>query len=89
MVPPVRFVSSPCMALVIYDVALTRVEFIERLCNINIRKWLGLPRIHNTASLYRSRGALQLPITSIVEVYKTGKIRTVMMLRESMDSSIR
>ena len=75
--------------LVIYDVALTRVEAIERLFNINIRKWLGLPRMHNTAALYRSRGSLQLPLTSIVEVYKTGKVRTVMMLRESRDSSIR
>ena len=75
--------------LVIYDVALTRVEAMERMCNIHIRKWLGLPKMHNTASLYRSRGSFQLPITSIVEIYKTGKVRTVMMLRESNDASIR
>ena len=45
--------------------------------------------MHNTAALYRSSGALQLPITSIVEIFKAGKVRTVMMLRESKDHSIR
>ena len=75
--------------LLIYEVALTRVEAIERLCSIHIRKWLGLPRVTNNSSLYRSKGALQLPLTSIVEIYKAGKVRTVMMLRDSKDPEIR
>ena len=53
-----------------------------------IRKWLGLPRVLNTAALYRKRGSLQLPVTSITEIYKCGKVRTVMMLRESNNTSI-
>ncbi len=32
---------------------------------------------------------MQLPVTSIVEIYKAGKVRTVMMLRESDDPEIR
>ena len=75
--------------LLMYEIALTRVEAIERLCNIHIRKWLGLPRTTNNSALYRSKGALQLPITSIVEIYKAGKVRTVMMLRDSKDHEIR
>ena len=43
----------------------------------------------NTSALYRQSGALQLPLTAISEIYKGGKIRTVMMLRESEDREIR
>ena len=71
-----------------YEVALSRVEMIERTSNTYIRKWLGLPRTINTSSLYRQKGALQLPLTSIVEIYEAGKVRTVMMLRESKDQEI-
>ena len=71
-----------------YEIALSRVELIERLYNGYIRKWTGLPRIINTSALYRKRGALQLPLTSIVEIFKAGKVRTVMMLRESNDQAI-
>ena len=49
---------------------------------------MGLPRIINTSSIYRKRGALQLPVASIVEIFKEGKVRTVMMLRESNDQQI-
>ena len=85
-----QFALYPRLAwpLTMYEVALSRVEMIERKCNIYIRKWLGLPRITNTSALYRQKGALQLPLASIVEIYKAGKIRTVMMLRESKDQKI-
>ena len=75
--------------LLIYEVAFPRVEIIERKCSIHIRKWLGLPRVTNTSALYRANGALQLPLTSIIEIYKAGKVRTVMMLRDSNDPEIR
>ncbi|XP_014768063.1 uncharacterized protein LOC106867650 [Octopus bimaculoides] len=75
--------------LLIYEVALSRVQIIEQKCNVFIRKWLGLPRMLNSSALYRKRGSLQLPLASIVEIYKLGKIRTVMMLREWKDTEIR
>ena len=37
---------------------------------------------------FRIKGSLQLPLTSIVEIYKTGKVWTVMMLKESKDNTI-
>ena len=75
--------------LMIYEIALSRVELIEQKCNVCIRKWMGLPNIINTSALYRKRGALHLPLTSIVEIFKAGKVRTVLMLRESRDHEIR
>ena len=38
--------------LLIYEVALSRVEVIERRCNIHIRKWLGLPKMTNNSAMY-------------------------------------
>ena len=86
-----QFALYPRLAwpLTMYEVALSRVETIEGKCSTYIRKWLGLPRTINSSALYRQRGALQLPLTSVVEVYKAGKIRTVMMLREAKDQKIR
>ena len=85
-----QFALYPRLAwlLTMYEVALSRVEMIEKTCNIYIRKWLGLPCTINTSSLYRRKGALQLPLTTIVEIYKAEKIRTVMMLRELRDQQI-
>ena len=75
--------------LMIYEVTLSRVEIIKQKCSKHIRRWLGLPRMINTTSLYRKKGALQLPLTSIAETYKTGKVRTVMILRDSRDPEIK
>ena len=75
--------------LMMYEVAATRVERIEQRCSVYIRKWLRLPKQINTSALYGRKSQLSLPITSIVEEYKAGKVRTVMMLRYSKDSKIK
>ena len=75
--------------LMMYEVAVSRVEMIEKKCRAYTRKWLGLPRCLNNAALYGKGIPLELPITSIVEEYKAGKVRTVMMLRYSKDQTIR
>ena len=75
--------------LTLYEVALTRVERIQQRCNVYIRKWLGLPRMTSCAAIYSNKGPLDLPIPSIVESYKCGKVRTVMMLRYSNDAVVR
>ena len=36
----------------------------------------------------RKKGALQQPLASIEEIFKAGKVRTVMMLRESRNKKI-
>ena len=75
--------------LMVYEIAESRVEMIEKKCRAYTRKWLGLPKCLNNAALYGKGIPLELPITSIVEEYKAGKVRTVMMLRLSKDSTIR
>lgn len=75
--------------LMMYEVALTRVERIEQRCSVYIRKWLSLPKTLNSTAIFGRSGQLQLPITSIVEEYKAGKVRTVMTLRYSKDPTIR
>lgn len=74
--------------LTIYEVMLSRVEKIELFMNSYIRKWLGLPRITTTSALYKNGSVLELPLASIVELYKCGKMCTIMMLRQSKDHFI-
>ena len=75
--------------MMIYDLALTRIERIEQRCNCYIRKWSGLPKMLTTSALYGRLSPLKLPIASITEEFKAGKIRTVMTLRYSKDEKIR
>ena len=71
----------------ISEVTESRVEMIEKKCRAYTRKWLGLPKCLNNAALYGKGIPLELPITSLVEEYKAGKVRTVMMQRYSKDQS--
>ncbi|XP_066915397.1 uncharacterized protein [Clytia hemisphaerica] len=67
------------------------MEMLLRSANFTeeVAEWLGLPKGINSPALYRKEGSLRMPFTAITEVYKTGKVRTVLMLRESNDSEIR
>ena len=67
--------------LMIYEVAESRVEIIEKKFRAYTREWLGLPKCLNNNALYGRGLHLELPVTSLVEEYKAGKVRTVMMLR--------
>ena len=66
----------------------SRVEMVETKCRAYTRKWLGLPKCLNSSALYGKGLPLELPITLIVEEYKAGKVRTMMMLRLSKDTYI-
>ena len=41
-----------------------------------------------SAALYKNNGALELPTASLVEQFKCGKVRTILMLRDSRDHTI-
>ncbi|KAK0148024.1 hypothetical protein N1851_012273 [Merluccius polli] len=68
----------------IYEVTLSHAKRLERLVNVQVRKWLGLPRCLSSIGLY-GNGALSLPISSLVEEYKCSKARLEMTLTESRD----
>ncbi|XP_041453149.1 uncharacterized protein LOC121406194 [Lytechinus variegatus] len=74
--------------LQVYEVAVSRVEKMQQKMNSFYRKWLGVPRMLTDVALYCRTGKLRLPMASVVEEYKAGKVRLVMMMRESKDQTI-
>ena len=75
--------------LQVYEVTLTRVETIQRHINKYLQKWLGLPPSFTTVGLYSKTAKVRLPISSLEEEFKTGKVRLQMMMRDSPDPVIR
>ena len=75
--------------LQMYEIAISRVERIQQYSNKNLRKWLGVPPCFSEVGLYTNSGILQLPICSLVEEFKIGKVRLLMMMKDSADEIIR
>jgi hypothetical protein len=75
--------------LMLYEIGATAVEQLERTISKHIRKWLGLPPCFASLGLYSSSAKLQLPITSVMEQYKVGKARLIMMLKDSKDDKVK
>lgn len=71
-----------------YEVSLGHANHQERLVNLHVRKWLGLPRCLSNVGLYSNR-VLSLPISSLVEEVKCAKVRLDMSLTDSRDPVIR
>ena len=61
----------------------------KRKINHYTRKWLGLPPGLTTLALYSRQAKLRLPLRSVMEEYKVGKVRSQMMLKHSGDSFVR
>ena len=70
------------------EVTSSAVSKMDAKTSSFIRKWLGLPRGHSSASLY-GKNTLQLPLKSITIGYRQEKARLVMELRESTDETVR
>ena len=75
--------------LMLYEVATSVVEQLERTVSRHLRKWLGVPPSFSNIGLYGRTNQLQLPISSLVEEYKVAKARLVMTLKESPDDMVR
>ena len=71
-----------------YKIALSRVERIQQNSNKYPRKWFGVPPRFSKVDLYTNSGNLQLPISSLVEEFKIGKVRLHLMM-DSADEIIR
>ena len=76
-------------SLQMYEIAISRVERIQQYSNKYLRKWLGVPPCFSKVGLYTNSGNLQLPISSLVEEFKIGKVRLHMMMKDSADKIIR
>ena len=69
--------------LLVYEVAITKVERMQQMMNVYYRKWLGVLRMLSDTAVFCRLGKLRLPLMSIVEEIKASKVRLVMIMRES------
>ena len=76
------------VALTDDEIAISRVEQIQHYINKYLRKWLGVPPCFSKVGLYTNSGNLQLPISSLVEEFKIGKVRLHMLMKDSADEII-
>ena len=81
----------PCLLLPLqmYEIVISRVEQIQQYSNKHLRKWLGVPPYFSKVGLCTNSGNIQLPISSLVEEFKIGKVRLHMMMKDSADEIIR
>ena len=74
--------------LMIYDICTSIVEAMESKINKFTRKWLGVPPCLTDIALYCRQAKLKLPLKSILDEYKAGKIRLQSMLEDSGDKVV-
>ena len=75
--------------LQMYEIAISCVGRIQQYSNKYLRKWLGVPPCFSKVGLYTNSGNLLLPISSLVEEFKIGKVRLHMMMKDSAFEIIR
>jgi hypothetical protein len=75
--------------MMLYEVPSSTIEALERITSRHLRKWLGIPPSFSSVGLYGKTNKLQLPLSSLVEEFKTAKTRLVLTLRDSPDEQIR
>ena len=75
--------------LQMYEIALSRVERIQLCSNKYMRKCPGIPPCFSKVGLYTNSGNLLLPISSLVEEIKIGKIRLQIIMKDSAYDIIR
>ena len=87
----VQFMLIPKLLwpLTIYEIGMSAVEQVEKKISYYTRKWLGLPPGLTTLALYSRQAKLRLPLRSVMEEYKVGKVRSQMMQKHSGDSFVR
>ncbi|GFO20545.1 reverse transcriptase [Plakobranchus ocellatus] len=75
--------------LLVYDICSSTVEAIEAKINKHTRKWLGVPPGLSDVAMYCRKAKLKLPMKSILEENKCGKVRLLTMLEESDDPVVK
>ena len=74
---------------VIYNICSSTVEAMEAKIKKYTRKCLGVPPCLTDIAFYCRQAKLKLPLKSILEEYKAGKIRLFSMLEHSKDERVR
>ena len=74
--------------LMLYEVAITMVEGMERKISSYLRKWLGLPKSLSSAALYGTTNTIQLPFSSLKEEFVVTHTREAILYRDSRDLKV-
>jgi hypothetical protein len=87
----VQFVLIPKLLwpLLIYEIPSSTVAAMEQTISKYLRKWMGLHPSVTDVAMYSKRAKLALPLKSLVEEYKVGKSRLVLMTEQSSDPFVR
>ena len=75
--------------LLVYEISTGAVEMMEAKINKYTQKWVGLPPGLSDVAMYCRQAKLKLPLKSIVEEFKSGKVRLQMILDDSKDKVIK
>ena len=83
------FIQMLLWPVLVYEISTSAVEKIEAKINKYTQKWLGLPLGLSDVAMYCKQAKLKLPLKSIREEFKSGKVRFQMMLDDSKDKAIK
>ena len=83
------FIEMLLWPLLVYEISTSAVEKMEAKINKYIRKWLGLPPDLSNVAMYCRQTKLKLPLKSIMEEFKSSKVKLQMMLDDSKDKVIK
>ena len=83
------FIQMLLWPLLVYEISTSAVEKTEAKINKYTRKWLGLPPGLSNVAMYCRQAKLKLPLKSIMEEFKSGKVRLQMILDDSKDKVIK
>ena len=74
--------------LMLYEVAITTAEGMERKISGYLRRWLGLSKSLSSAALYGATNAIQLPFRSLKEEFVVTCTREAILYRDSKDLKV-
>ena len=74
--------------ILIYEIATTIVEAIERKVSGHLRRLLGVPPSFTSIGLYSNSMQISLPVSFVVEDFKVAKCRLVTTWRDSAKTEL-
>ena len=72
-----------------YNIPITIVQQLSRICSKHLRKWLGVPPGFSSVNLYSRSSKLVLPFKEVEEEFKATKVRGLVTLQSSKDEKAR
>ena len=72
-----------------YNIPITIVQQLSRICSKHLRKWLGVPPGFSSVNLHSRSSKLVLPFKEVEEEFKATKVRGLVTLQSSKDEKAR